>query len=250
MNGVRRMYCPVQPISSTANIFQYFSTLNLLGCCLAVRAVDDGVEALALGRRVATLLAPLHGRLKVGLSTCPCVQSLLALLEECNLSRLHTLHEVLGVTSRVEELVDIIGQCACDVTAGVPLGALEPHAGQRVEVRLAVRTKVARLVLLDYFLVAGVEGREVVLGCLSAFFAFLPTFFAVVATLRRVLGGAHPWRSILGMSPERFLMDPKTLATGREMQRETPLSDDDVAFLPQAPRDPIDVGVSGSNPGG
>jgi hypothetical protein len=61
------------------------------------------------------------------------------------------------------------------------------------------------------------------------------------AELIRVLGGTHPWRSILGMSPERFLMDPKTLATGREMQRETPLSDDYVAFLPQAPRDPIDV---------
>lgn len=62
------------------------------------------------------------------------------------------------------------------------------------------------------------------------------------AELIRILGGTHPWRSILGMSPERFLMDPKTLATGREMQRETPLSDEDVTFLTQAPRDAIDVG--------
>ena len=61
------------------------------------------------------------------------------------------------------------------------------------------------------------------------------------AELTRILGGTHPWRSVLGMSPERFLMDPKTLATGREMQRETPLSDDDIAFLTEAPRDPIDA---------
>ncbi|MBN9263552.1 MAG: N-6 DNA methylase, partial [Hyphomicrobium sp.] len=43
----------------------------------------------------------------------------------------------------------------------------------------------------------------------------------------RLLGRVHDWRATLKASPERFLLDPKTLAAGTEMQRETPLTADD-----------------------
>jgi ribosome modulation factor len=56
-----------------------------------------------------------------------------------------------------------------------------------------------------------------------------------------ILGSAHAWRSVLGMSPDRFLMDAKTVDAGRDMQREMPLTSDDVIFLTEGPRDPIDL---------
>ena len=60
--------------------------------------------------------------------------------------------------------------------------------------------------------------------------------------LTRILGGVHAWRAILGTSPDRFLLDPKTFVNGRDMQRETPLIADDVRFLAEGPRDPLDAG--------
>lgn len=59
------------------------------------------------------------------------------------------------------------------------------------------------------------------------------------ADLTRILGRNHVWRSALGVSIERFLIDPKTLSNGIEMQRETPLSADDIAFLTHGPDDPF-----------
>ena len=49
--------------------------------------------------------------------------------------------------------------------------------------------------------------------------------------MTRVLTSEHPWRMSLGMAPDRFLREPKTLANGAVMQRETPLDRDDIAFL-------------------
>jgi hypothetical protein len=58
--------------------------------------------------------------------------------------------------------------------------------------------------------------------------------------LIRVLGKSHSWKTALGTSPERFVLEPKTLANGIDMQRESPLSPDDIAFLIQGPDDPLE----------
>jgi hypothetical protein len=57
--------------------------------------------------------------------------------------------------------------------------------------------------------------------------------------LTRILGRNHSWRTVLGAVPERFLCEPKTLANGDEMQRETPLTADDLVFLANGPTDPL-----------
>lgn len=57
--------------------------------------------------------------------------------------------------------------------------------------------------------------------------------------LTRVLGRSHAWRTVLGAVPERFLREPKTIANGAAMQRETPLTSDDVAFLTNRLDDPL-----------
>ena len=62
--------------------------------------------------------------------------------------------------------------------------------------------------------------------------------------LTRVLGRSHAWRSALGVSTDRFLRDPKTLFNGTVMQFETPLTADDVAFLTDAPQDPLALAIS------
>lgn len=53
----------------------------------------------------------------------------------------------------------------------------------------------------------------------------------------RLLGRAQDWRGALKASPERFLLDPKTLASGAEMQRETPLTPTDLTLMADGPRD-------------
>jgi N-6 DNA Methylase len=63
------------------------------------------------------------------------------------------------------------------------------------------------------------------------------------ADLARVFGGAHAWRTVLEESPDRFLLNPKTLAIGRDMQRETPLSAADLEFLIEGPGDPLALGA-------
>ncbi|MGY3539843.1 hypothetical protein ACVIIY_004063 [Bradyrhizobium sp. USDA 4515] len=60
--------------------------------------------------------------------------------------------------------------------------------------------------------------------------------------LVRTLGNDHAWRAILGESPDRFVLNPKVLATGRSMQRETPLSASDIEFLTDGPHDAIALG--------
>lgn len=57
--------------------------------------------------------------------------------------------------------------------------------------------------------------------------------------LTRILGRGRAWRTILGGAPERFLREPKTLANGAEIQRETLLTADDLVFLKEGPTDPL-----------
>ena len=57
--------------------------------------------------------------------------------------------------------------------------------------------------------------------------------------LFRLLGRAQDWRGALKVSPERFLLDPKTLVAGAGMQRETPLSADDLTRLADEPKDAL-----------
>jgi hypothetical protein len=59
--------------------------------------------------------------------------------------------------------------------------------------------------------------------------------------LTRILGAGRAWRAVLGTSPDRFLLDPKTLANGRDAQRETPLTADDIRFLADGPREPLEL---------
>lgn len=59
------------------------------------------------------------------------------------------------------------------------------------------------------------------------------------ADIVRFLGRAQDWRGALKASPERFLLDPKTLAAGAEMQRETPLTEVDLALIAEGPKDAL-----------
>jgi N-6 DNA Methylase len=82
--------------------------------------------------------------------------------------------------------------------------------------------------------------------CLKALVEWLGGYFQLVegrvareTDVLRILGREQPWRTILGGPIDRFLLTPKTQATGRESQRATPLSADDIAFLQQARKEPI-----------
>lgn len=55
----------------------------------------------------------------------------------------------------------------------------------------------------------------------------------------RLLGRAQDWRGALKASPERFLLDPKTLAAGAEMQREMPLATGDLTRIAEGPKDAL-----------
>ena len=55
----------------------------------------------------------------------------------------------------------------------------------------------------------------------------------------RLLGRVQDWRGALKASPERFLLDPKTLAAGTEMQRETPLTTNDLSRIAEGPKDAL-----------
>lgn len=59
------------------------------------------------------------------------------------------------------------------------------------------------------------------------------------ADIFRLLGRAQDWRGALKASPERFLLDPKTIAAGAEMQRETPLVTEDVTLILEGPTDAL-----------
>lgn len=84
--------------------------------------------------------------------------------------------------------------------------------------------------------------------CLKVLAEWIAGYFATEegratreADLIRVLGKSHAWKTALGTSPERFLLEPKTLANSVGMQRETPLSADDIAFLTQGSNEPIEL---------
>ncbi len=62
--------------------------------------------------------------------------------------------------------------------------------------------------------------------------------------IHRVLGENYAWRSILDGPLERFLREPKTLVNAAEMQRETPLSSSDIAFLVGAPQEPRELAAA------
>ena len=59
------------------------------------------------------------------------------------------------------------------------------------------------------------------------------------ADIFRLLGRAQDYRGALKASPERFLLDPKTLVAGVDMQRETPLTADDLALIADGPKDAL-----------
>jgi len=59
------------------------------------------------------------------------------------------------------------------------------------------------------------------------------------ADIFRRLGRAQDWRGALKASPERFLLDPKTLSAGADMQRETPLTADDLIFIAEGPKEAL-----------
>lgn len=62
------------------------------------------------------------------------------------------------------------------------------------------------------------------------------------ADILRLLGRAQDWRGALKASPEKFLLDAKTLATGVEMQRETPLAKADLTLIAEGPKDALALG--------
>ena len=81
-------------------------------------------------------------------------------------------------------------------------------------------------------------------AALKAFVTWLAGAFPLVegrsareADIFRLLGRAQDYRGALKASPERFLLDPKTLAAGADMQRETPLTADDLTFITEGPED-------------
>jgi hypothetical protein len=59
--------------------------------------------------------------------------------------------------------------------------------------------------------------------------------------LTKILGRSHAWRAALGTSPDRFLLNPKTLTAGVRAQMETPLKSDDLAFLCDGPDAPLAI---------
>ncbi len=59
------------------------------------------------------------------------------------------------------------------------------------------------------------------------------------ADIFRLLGRAQDWRGALKVSPERFLLDPKTLVAGADMQRETPLTADDLSLIAEGPKEAL-----------
>jgi hypothetical protein len=79
---------------------------------------------------------------------------------------------------------------------------------------------------------------------LTGAFAALEGRAMCEADLTRILGRDHSWRSVLGASPDRFLREAKTLANGAEMQRETPLDRDDMAFLVECPDAPLSLAAT------
>ena len=82
--------------------------------------------------------------------------------------------------------------------------------------------------------------------CLKALTEWIGGFFQLVegrdareADLFHILGRDHPWKTVLGASIDKFLLTPKTQATGRDVQFATPLDRDDLYFMKEVPTAPI-----------
>lgn len=63
------------------------------------------------------------------------------------------------------------------------------------------------------------------------------------ADITRFIGRNQDWRGAFKASLERFLIDPKTVATGQEMQRETPLFSSDLILIAEGPDDALELAV-------
>jgi hypothetical protein len=74
---------------------------------------------------------------------------------------------------------------------------------------------------------------------LAGYFATVEGRAMQEADLAPILRCGRAWRSELGTSANRFLLDPKTITNGVEMQRETPLTADDIGFLIDGPEEPL-----------
>lgn len=59
------------------------------------------------------------------------------------------------------------------------------------------------------------------------------------ADIFRLLGRAQDWRGALKASPERFLLDPKTLAAGIEMHRGAQLTEADLTLIAEGPNEAL-----------
>lgn len=59
------------------------------------------------------------------------------------------------------------------------------------------------------------------------------------ADIFHFLGRAQDWRGALKASPERFLLDPKTLAASADMQCETPLTVTDLTLIAEGPKNTL-----------
>ena len=79
---------------------------------------------------------------------------------------------------------------------------------------------------------------------LSGYFAAIEGRAMREADLTRILGCGQAWRSSLGASPDRYLLHPKTQANGALIQRETPLTTEDIAFLTDGHDDPLALAVA------
>jgi hypothetical protein len=82
--------------------------------------------------------------------------------------------------------------------------------------------------------------------CLKALAEWVVGYFLAVEgrtpreqELFRVLGADQPWRTALGGVPDRFLRSPKTVDSGKEIQRATPLNAEDLLFLQDGPEDAV-----------
>lgn len=63
------------------------------------------------------------------------------------------------------------------------------------------------------------------------------------ADITCLIGRHQDWRGAFKASLERFLIDPRTVATGQEMQRETPLFSSDLILIAEGSDDALELAV-------
>jgi hypothetical protein len=84
--------------------------------------------------------------------------------------------------------------------------------------------------------------------CLKYLTEWLVGYFLAVESrsmreheLSHILGSEHAWKTALGVTPERFLLEPKTISNGVQAQRETPLGKDDLWIIESGQGDTIAI---------